>query len=392
MPSENYNFDYEPSGTFVDLNKECYTFDQPVDVERKLSDVATFRAQTYYRTNFVLPNRCCCGGGGCGPEPTPPVPPGPCPPPEPTPCPEPDIPEGCFEGVYCNNILYQTIAEALEDNPCADEVIVGCGVYELPLALESNICIRGRGSDFTFLSTVPGQKIVDDNVSIMDVRFVACDSEISPEPGLMVEAANFFVKDSVFKYDNRRQIDLYITAVSSRVSVINCVFSASGNYGIKTGHFEGTLSIVSSEFNNPVALEILSSPESELRAVTCKFVGQVSYDCRSAEFNGCEFLVGLWKKINILPKCDTEFVSCTFDDQTKTGWVDASRKMQPILGMRVGCRKRGVTYKINNCMLTSGDGANKKVVFLSEGNDKEPGHIFLNGVEQEIDNSNWGQF
>jgi hypothetical protein len=43
-------------------------------------------------------------------------------------------------------------------------------------------------------------------------------------------------------------------------------------------------------------------------------------------------------------------------------------------------------------MLTSGDGANKKVVFLSEGNDKEPGHIFLNGVEQEIDNSNWGQF
>ena len=131
MPSENYNFDYEPSGTFVDINKECYTFDQPVDVERKLSDVATFRAQTYYRTNFVLPNRCCCGSGGCGPEPTPPVPPGPCPPPEPTPCPEPDIPEGCFEGVYCNNILYQTIAEALEDNPCADEVIVGCGVYEL---------------------------------------------------------------------------------------------------------------------------------------------------------------------------------------------------------------------------------------------------------------------
>lgn len=395
MPCENYNFDYEPSGAYVDINQECFTFENPIDVERKLKDPVTFRAQTYYRTNFVIPNMCCCGckpqpGPGPCPPPEPPVPP--CPPPEPEPCPEPDIPEGCFEGVYCNNILYQTIAEALEDNPCADELIVGCGVYTLPLTLASDLCIKGRGSDFTFLSTEPGQKIVDDNVSIMDVKFVACSNERSPEPGLLIEAANFYVKDCVFQYGDRRQIDIYITDVSSRVSVINCDFVASGNYAIKTGHFEGILSITSCQFNNPVALEILSSPECELRAVTSSFIGQVNYECRTAEFNGCEFLIGTWKKINIYPKCDTEFVSCTFDDQTKTGWVDASRRMEPVLGMRVGCGKRWVTYKLNNCMLTSGEGANKRVVFLSEGNDKEPGHIFLNGVEQEIDRSNWGQF
>ena len=66
--------------------------------------------------------------------------------------------------------------------------------------------------------------------------------------------------------------------------------------------------------------------------------------------------------------------------------------MAPVLGMRVGCSKKGITYKINNCMYTNGDGADKKLVFLSEGNDKEPGHIFLNGVEQDIDKTNWGQF
>ena len=393
MPCENYNYDYEPSGAYIDINQECFSFDAPVDVERNLKDPITFRAQTYYRTNFVIPNMCCCGGGGCKPEPTPPTPPepGPCPP-EPTPCPEPDIPEGCFEGVYCNNILYQTIAEAVEDNPCAEELLVGCGTYALPLTLVSGVCIKGRGAEFTFISTTPGQKIVDNGVSIMDVTFVACDTERSAEPGLMIEGANFYVKDSVFSYGDRRQMDIYLTAASTRVSFVNCDFSASGNYGIKTGHFEGILSLTSCQFNNPVPVEILSSPDCEFRAVTCVFMGQLNFDCGSAEFNGCEFYVGSWKKINIEPGCDTEFVSCLFDDQTKTGWVDASRKMEPILGMHVGCNKRGVTYKINNCMLTSGDGANKKVVFLSEGIDKEPGHIFLNGVEQEIDNVNWGKF
>ena len=397
MPCENYNYDYEPSGYYIDINKECYSFDAPIDVERHLKDPVTFVSQTYYRTNFVLPNRCCCCG--CKPEPTPPCPPvppvppvPPCPPPEPEPCPEPDIPEGCFEGVYCNNVLYETIAAALEDNPCADVLDVGCGVYELPLTLTNDLCIKGRGVQFTMLSTLPGQKIVDNNVSIMDVTFVACDRERSPEPGLMIEAAHFYVKNCVFQYGERRQMNLYITDVCRKVSVINCTFSASGNYGIKTGHFEGILSIISCDFNNPVPLEILSSPESELRAVTTKFVGQLNYECRAAEFNGCEFLIGAWTKINIEPKCDTEFVSCTFDDQTKTGWVDASRKMAPVIGMRVGCKKTGVTYKINNCTLTSGDGANKTVVFLSEGNDKEPGHIFLNGVEQDIDRANWGKF
>ena len=162
MPCENYNFDYEPSGAYIDINQECFSFDAPVDVERKLKDPVTFRAQTYYRTNFVTPNMCCCGGnpqpgpGPC-PPPEPPVPP--CPPPEPEPCPEPDIPEGCFEGVYCNNILYQTMEEALEDNPCADELIVGCGVYTLPLVLASDLCIKGRGADFTFLSTEPGKRL-----------------------------------------------------------------------------------------------------------------------------------------------------------------------------------------------------------------------------------------
>ena len=394
MPCENYNFDYEPSGAYIDINQECFSFNEPVDVERKLKDPVTFRAQTYYRTNFVTPNMCCCG---CKPQPTPPCPPPeppvpPCPPPEPEPCPEPDIPEGCFEGVYCNNILYQTIEAALEDNPCADELLVGCGVYVLPPVLISDLCIKGRGAQFTMLNTEPGYKIVDNNVSIMDVTFVACSNVRSPEPGLLLEASNFYLKDCVFQYGDRRQIDLYITDASSRVSVINCDFVASANYGIKTGHFEGILSLTSCQFNNPVPLEILSSPDCELRAVTCTFIGQINYECRSAEFNGCEFLVGTWKKINIEPKCDTEFVSCTFDDQTNTGWVDASRRMQPVLGMRVGCGKRWVTYKINNCMLTSGEGANKRVVFLSEGNDKEPGHIFLNGVEQTIDNSNWGQF
>ena len=397
MPCENYNFDYEPSGSYIDINQECFSFDAPIDVERNLKDPVTFRAQTYYRTNFVTPNMCCCQNGGCKPEPEPgpcppPTPPGPCPPPEPEPCPEPDIPEGCFEGVYCNNILYQTIAEAIEDNPCAEDVLVGCGTYVFPLTLVSGVCIKGRGSQFTFLSTEPGQKIVDDNVSIMDVTFVACSKERSSEPGLLLEGANFYVKDCVFQYGERRQIDLYITDACSRVSVINCDFSASGNYGIKTGHFEGLLNIISSQFNNPVPLEILSSPDCELRAVTSTFIGQLNYDCRSAEFNGCEFLIGSWKKINIEPKCDTEFVSCTFDDQTKTGWVDASRKMSPIIGMHVGCGRAGVTYKLNNCMLTSGDGANKAVVFLSESDDKAPGHIFLNGVEQEIDNVNWGKF
>ena len=394
MPCENYNFDYEPSGAYIDINQECFSFDAPVDVERHLKDPVTFRAQTYYRTNFVIPNMCCCGGKpepGPGPCP-PPVPPGPCPPPEPEPCPEPDIPEGCFEGVYCNNVLYQTIAEAIEDNPCADELIVGCGVYALPLTLIDNVCIKGRGAEFTYLSTEPGQKIVNNDVSIMDVTFVACSRERSAEPGLMIEAANFFLKDSVFQYDERRQIDLYITSVSTRISVINCSFAASGNYGIKTGHFEGLLSLTSCQFNNPVAIEILSSQECELRAVACSFIGQINYECNSAEFNGCEFLIGKWKKINIEPRCDTEFVSCTFDDQTKTGWVDASRKMQPIIGMRVGCMKTGVTYKLNNCVLTSGDGANKTVVFLSGGNDTEPGHIFLNGIEQNIDKANWGKF
>ena len=396
MPCENYNFDYEPSGTFVDLNKECYTFEAPVDVDRNLKDVVTFKSQTYYRTNFVVPNRCCCGG--CKPEPTPPgpcpppIPPGPCPPPEPEPCPEPDIPEGCFEGVYCNNILYQTIAEAVEDNPCADEILVGCGTYVLPLVLVDDVCIMGRGSDFTYLSTEPGQKVVNNNVSIIGVTFVACDRERMPEPGLMIEAANFYVKDCVFSYAERRQMNLYITDVCSRVSAINCDFSGSANYGIKSGCFSGVLSLNGCQFNNPVPIEILSSPESELRAVTCSFKGQITYNCGSAEFNGCDFNVGQWKKINIEPSCNTEFVSCEFDNQTKTGWVDASRKMAPVLGMRVGCSKKGVTYKINNCMYTSGDGADKKLVFLSEGNDKEPGHIFLNGVEQEIDKSNWGKF
>ena len=392
MPCDNYNYDYEPSGAYIDINQECFSFDAPVDVERNLKDPITFITQTYYRTNFVIPNMCCCGGK---PQPTPPCPPDPpvppCPP-DPDPCPEPDIPEGCFEGVYCNNVLYDTIAAALEDNVCADVLDVGCGVYELPLTLTNDLCIRGRGAQYTLLSTVPGQKIVDNNVSIMDVSFVACERDRSPEPGLIIEAANFYVKDCSFQYGERRQINLYITDASTRVSVINCSFVASANYGIKTGHFEGILSITSCQFNNPVALEILSSPECELRAVTTTFIGQVSYECAVAEFNGCEFLVGTWKKINISPKCDTEFVSCTFDDQTKTGWVDASRKMAPVIGMHVGCRKTGVTYKINSCVLTSGDGANKKVVFLSEGNDKEPGHIFLNGVEQEIDKVNWGKF
>lgn len=398
MPYDNYNYDYEPSGAYIDINQECFSFDAPVDVERKLRDPITFITQTYYRTNFVTPNRCCCGGGGCKPEPVPPgpcpppVPPGPCPPPEPEPCPEPDIPEGCFDGVYCNRIHYGTIAEALEDNECADEIIVGCGVYALPAKLTNDLCIKGRGAEYTYLSTDPGQKIVDDNVSIMDVSFVACSNERSPEPGLSIEASNFFLKDSVFKYDDRRRIDLYITAASSRVSVINCDFSGSANYGIKSGCFEGLLSLVSCHFNNPVPLDIVSSPNCELRAVTSSFIGQVNYECATAEFNGCEFLIGTWKKINIEPACDTEFVSCWFDDQTKTGWVDASRKMAPVIGMRIACAKRGVTYKINNCMCTSGEGASKRVVFLSEGNDKEPGHLFLNGVEQEIDNVNWGKF
>jgi hypothetical protein len=396
MPCENYNFDYEPSGSYIDINQECFSFDEPVDVERHPKDSITFITQTYYRTNFVTPNMCCCGGGGCKPEPGPtppgPIPPGPCPPPPPEPCPEPDIPEGCFEGVYCNNILYNTIEEAVEDNPCAEELLVGCGVYVLPLKLVANVCIKGRGSEFTFISTEPGQKIVDDNVSIMDVSFVACSSERSPEAGIWVEAANFYLKNSNFKYAERRQVDLYLSNASSRISIINCDFSASGNYGIKSGYIEGNLNIISCQFNNPVALEILSSPDCELRAVTSKFIGQVNYDCASAEFNGCEFLIGLWKKINIEPGCDTEFVSCTFDDQTKSGWVDASRKMSPIIGMHSGCNKKGITYKLNNCVLTSGKGANKTVVFLSEGNDKEPGHIFLNGVEQEIDRANWGKF
>ena len=395
MPCENYNFDYEPSGAYIDINQECFSFDAPVDVERKLKDPVTFRAQTYYRTNFVTPNMCCCGGnpqpgpGPC-PPPEPPVPP--CPPPEPEPCPEPDIPEGCFEGVYCNNILYQTMEEALEDNPCADELLVGCGTYALPLTLLDDLCIKGRGAEFTMISTAPGQQIVNNNVSIMDVTFVACEKERMAEPGLMLEARHFYVKDCVFKYGDRRQVDLYITDVCDKVSVINCDFSASANYGIKTGCFSGLLSLNACQFNNPVPIEILSSPESELRAVTCTFIGQITYNCGSAEFNGCEFYVGSWTKINIDPMCDTEFVSCTFDNETKTGWVDRSRKMAPVLGMRVGCSKKGITYKINNCMYTNGDGADKKLVFLSEGNDKEPGHIFLNGVEQDIDKTNWGQF
>ena len=393
MPCDNYNFDYEPSGVFEDLNKQCFSFDAPVDVERKLKDPVTFRAQTYYRTNFVIPNTCCCKNGGCEPEPPcPPEPPVPPCPPEPTPCPEPPIPEGCFEGVYCNNILYQTIAEAIEDNPCADELLVGCGVYVLPLTLLPDVCIKGRGAEFTMISTVPGQQIVDNNVSFMDVTFVACESERTPDPGLMIEAANFYVKDCIFQYSDRRQIDIYVTNACHRLSVINCDFSASANYGIKSGCFEGVISLNGCSFNNPIPIEILSSPDCEFRAVTTSFIGQVTYECGSAEFNGCEFRVGTWTKINIDPKCNTEFVSCLFDDETHTGWVDRSRQMAPILGMRVGCSKRGITYKINNCMYTSGEGADKKVVFLSEGNDKEPGHIFLNGVEQDIDRSNWGQF
>ena len=392
MPYDDYNFDYEPSGAYIDINQECFSFDAPVDVERKLKDPITFRAQTYYRTNFVIPNMCCCGGGGCKPEPQPEPPcpdpdPEPCPP-RPDPCPDP----GCLDGVLCNGIVYQTIAEALEDNPCADEIIVGCGTYELPPVLTNDLCLKGQGVEHTMIKTAPGYKIVDNNVSIMDLTLFDCDNERSAEPGILVEAANFYAKNVNFAYGDKRQMNVYLTAESTRVSFINCDFSASANYGIKTGHFEGVLSLTSCQFNNPVALEILSSPDCEFRAVTTTFIGQLNYECGSAEFNGCEFYVGTWKKININPKCSTEFVSCTFDDETKTGWVDASRKMAPVLGMRVGCGKRGVTYKINNCVLTSGDGANKKLVFLSEGNDKEPGHIFLNGIEQDVDNVNWGKF
>ena len=88
---------------------------------------------------------CCCGGGGCKPEPKPEPPcpdpdPEPCPP-KPDPCPDP----GCLDGVLCNGIVYQTIAEALEDNPCAGEIIVGCGTYELPPVLASDLCLKGQG-------------------------------------------------------------------------------------------------------------------------------------------------------------------------------------------------------------------------------------------------------
>lgn len=406
MPCDNYNFDYEPSGTFVDLNKECYTFDAPVDVERNLKDPVTFRAQTYYRTNFVTPNRCCCKDGGCQPEPQPepgpcpppepgpcpPPEPGPCPPPEPRPCPEPVIPDGCFRGVMCNGVSYCTIAEALEDNPCAGEILVGCGTYELPLTLMNDLCIRGQGAPHTFLKTEPGYVIGDDNVSIMNVSFVACDEGAEDQPGLVLEAANFYVKGCEFRYEDRRKTDLLVTSTSSRVSVINTVFTASANYAIVAENFEGLLSLNACMFNNPVVLDVVGSPNCELRAVTCSFIGQVNYDCRSAEFNGCEFMVGMWKKVNVLPKCDTEFVSCLFDNETRTGWEDYSREMEPVVGMRVGCRKTGITYKINNCIVTSGGAADKTVVFLSEGHDNEPGYIFLNGIEQEIDNSNWGQF
>jgi hypothetical protein len=242
------------------------------------------------------------------------------------------------------------------------------------------------------IKTIPGYKIVDDNVSVMDLTLFDCDDEKSSEPGILVEAANFYAKNVVFAYGDKRRTNIYLTGESTRVSFINCDFSASANHGMEVGHFKGILSLTSSRFNNPVALEILSSPDCELRAVTTTFIGQLNYTCGSAEFNGCELLVGTWKKINIEPGCGTEFVSCTFDDETKTGWADASRGMAPVLGMRIGCGKKGITYKINSCVLTSGGRADKKVVLLSEGNDKEPGHIFLDGIEQDIDNMNWGKF
>lgn len=389
MPYDNYNFDYEPSGAFIDINQECFSFDAPIDVDRKLKERITFGAQTYYRTNFVTPNMCCCKNGGCKPTPTPG--PEPCPP-EPTPCPDPDVPDGCFEGVYCNNILYQTIGEAIEDNPCADEVLLGCGTYYLPLTLVDDLCIKGCGGDFTMISTTPGQKIVDNNISIMDVTFVACDDERLPDPGLIIEGRNFYLKDCVFQYADKRQMDIYITDSCLKFSAINCDFSGSANYGIKTGSFSGVITLNGCQFNNPIPVEILSSPKSELRAITGLFKGQVTYECGSAEFNGCEFYVGPWTKVNIEPKCNTEFVSCVFDNETHTGWVDSSRKMEPVIGMHVGCGKKGITYKINNCIYSNGDSADKKVVFLSEGNDKEPRHIFINGIEQEIDKTNWGQF
>ena len=150
MPCDNYNFDYEPSGVFEDLNKKCFTFDAPVDVEWKLKDPVTFISQTYYRTNFVTPNMCCCGGGGCGPEPTPPTPP--CPPDPPCPPVPPCPPEpGCQDGVVCNGTLYDTIEAALEDNPCTDEIIVGCGVFVLPPSLVAGLCIKGEGQEHTTL-------------------------------------------------------------------------------------------------------------------------------------------------------------------------------------------------------------------------------------------------
>ena len=143
-----------------------------------------------------------------------------------------DIPAGCSEKVVCNGIEYDTIADALEDNPCAGEILLGCGIYQLPLMLIDDLCIKGKAQCLSYINTEPGQKIVNDNVSFMDITFVSCGDRVSTDAGLVCEAANLYLKNVVFNYLDKRQVDLYVTNSSTRVSLINCEFSGSANYGI----------------------------------------------------------------------------------------------------------------------------------------------------------------
>ena len=178
MPCDNYNYNYDGSGPFIDINQEsCFRYTEASAVRpKKLNEVVTFKGQFYYRAPLELPiMSCCCGGPdnpcpGPEPQPDPPCPPtpDPCPDPEPQPCPEPD----CFTGVTCNGNSYDTIDEAISNEECAGEVLVGCGTYLFPCTLRDDICIKGMGVEKTMLITSAGQT-VNASISVLDVS-ISC--------------------------------------------------------------------------------------------------------------------------------------------------------------------------------------------------------------------------
>ena len=389
MPAENYNYTYDSSGVFTDLNKICYSFDVPEEPDVKLNEVVTFKSQTYYRATLTYPNKCCCCNGsgssvspsGCIQDPTPQ--------PQPKPEPEPDD-CNCFTGVECEGFVYKTIKEALENAECPEEILVGCGTYELPLGLRDNLCIKGVDSSKTFITTAPGYTVVDNNVSILNVTVMPNKSGDWDDEGIVVTGDRFYIKNAVFNYGKKRASNISIHGNASLATIINCDFSNSTDTGVVVKDFSGEVKITSCAFNNKRCLDI-NSPASSVYAELCGFIGQVTYVCEFIEFKACEFNVGMWTKVNINSGADSKFKSCVFDNSTDTGWKNMKLGNEHVRGIHLGCCKEGIYYYINDSTFSDGKRVSRNIVLLCEGVDEEPGGLYINGEERELGDDNWGQ-